>query len=101
MIIRRLGVMSVAKISALIGAVIGLLAGLLFFLVSLAGGAASAAGALGDQDPGMTWISGLGAMAIVVLPIVYAVFGFVGGAIQAFFYNIAAKFVGGIRIETE
>lgn len=98
MIIRRLGVMSVAKISAIIAAVVGLLAGFLFFLVSLAGGAA---GAMSENDPGMAWISGLGAMAIVVLPILYGVFGFIGGAIQAFVYNLAAKFVGGIKIETE
>ena len=26
---------------------------------------------------------------------------FIGGAIQGFVYNIAAKFVGGVRIETE
>ena len=98
MIIRRLGVMSVAKISAIIAAVVGLLAGILMFLFSLAG---SAAGAMAQQDPGMAWMSGMGALAIVVLPILYAVLGFIGGAIQAFAYNIAAKFVGGIRIETE
>lgn len=99
MIIRRVGVLSVAKISAIIAAVVGLLAGILIFLGSLAGSAMPAAD--GGHDAGMAWMSGLGALAIIVFPILYGIFGFIGGAIQGFVYNIAAKFVGGVSIETE
>lgn len=101
MIIRRVGVLSVAKISAIIAAVIGLLIGILIFLASLAGPMSSPDSMAGSNDAGMAWMSGLGALAIVVFPIMYGVVGFIGGAIQGFVYNIAAKFVGGVRIETE
>lgn len=97
MIIRRIDVLSAAKIGGVIGLAIGLLAGLLFFLASSIGSMA----ALAKQDSSMTWAAGLGILAIIVFPIMYAVFGFIGGAIQAFIYNIAARFVGGIRFETE
>jgi len=101
MIIRRVGVLSIAKISAIIAAVVGLLLGILIFLGSLAGGGAAAESMAGTNEPGMAWLSGLGIFAIIVLPILYGIVGFIGGAIQGFVYNIAAKFVGGISIETE
>ncbi|MFC3549959.1 hypothetical protein ACFOLC_02915 [Lysobacter cavernae] len=100
MVIRRIGVLSAAKIGGILAGVVGLIAGILLCLASLAGGSADMAHAA-QADPGMTWITGLGAMAIVVLPIAYAVFGFIGGAIHAFIYNLAAKFVGGLVIETD
>lgn len=43
--------------------------------------------------------AGLGLVMIIFLPIMYGVFGFIGGIIGAFVYNICAKFVGGIRVE--
>ncbi|HXC34809.1 MAG TPA: hypothetical protein VNV43_02985 [Candidatus Acidoferrales bacterium] len=33
---------------------------------------------------------------VVFFPIIYAIFGFIGGVISAFIYNIVAKFTGGI-----
>lgn len=98
MIIRRIDVLSAAKMGGIIGLALGLIAGILFFLMSSLGGMASA---LTQHDSGMGWVVGMGALALVMLPVMYAVFGFIGGAIQAFVYNIAARFVGGIRIETE
>ena len=40
-------------------------------------------------------------MGLIIMPILYGTFGFIGGVIQAFLYNLAAGFVGGIRIDTE
>ncbi|MGA9643655.1 MAG: hypothetical protein WBQ72_19815 [Terriglobales bacterium] len=44
-----------------------------------------------------------GAVALVLLavfaPIVYGLLGFLLGALSAWLYNIAAKYVGGIRLE--
>ncbi|MEP6632845.1 MAG: hypothetical protein ABJA62_01410 [Luteimonas sp.] len=99
MIIRRIGVLSAAKIVAIISAAIGLIAGLCFFAVSSIGGAAMQQA--GQADAGMAWMSGLGALAIVVMPILYGIIGFIGGAIEAFIFNIATKFVGGLQVDTE
>ena len=62
--------------------------------------AATFGAALGQQEGGGLAMFG-GAMGMVLLPILYGIFGFIGGLIQAFIYNLAAGFVGGIRIETE
>jgi hypothetical protein len=97
MVIVRVGVLSVAKIFAIISAVFGLIAGCLMTLTFSFGGMAAAA----QQDPGMAWVAGMGAMAIVILPIFYGVIGFIAGVLYAWIYNLAARFVGGIRIETD
>ena len=86
--LRRIGVMSMAKLEAVIMAVVGLLMGLFGALGAMMPG--SEAGLLG---------MGLGIFAVVALPIGYAIFGFISGAIGAAIYNVFAGFVGGIRLE--
>ncbi|MEZ0471960.1 hypothetical protein [Luteimonas salinilitoris] len=97
MIIKQIGVLSAAKISGIIAAAIGLIAALLFLLF---GGLLG--GMMGDQggNGGLLAIGG-GVASLVILPVLYGIFGFIGGLIQAFIYNLAAGVVGGIRIETE
>lgn len=95
MIIKHIDVMSAGKVSGIIAAAIGLLAGLLFLLFG-----SMMSGIAGAENGGMLAAVG-GAMGVVLLPILYAVIGFIGGVLQAFVYNLAARFVGGIRIETE
>lgn len=98
MIIRRIGVLSVAKISAAIYAAIGLIFGLFVSLFSMLGVAASMGG--GMHDAGMLGaLFGVG--AIVMMPLFYGAMGFIIGVISAFIYNLAAGFVGGIEIEVE
>lgn len=97
MIIRRVGVLSAAKISAALYAAIGLIAGLFISLLSLIGAAA----ALGGQHGGGAMGALFGVGSIVLLPLFYGVLGFIGGAISAFIYNLVAGVVGGIEIEVE
>jgi len=94
MIIKRIGVLSVAKITGIIAAAFGLLAGLLMFLF---GGVLGSL--MGNDGGGFAMFGGF--MAVILLPIIYGIFGFIGGAIQGFIYNLAAGFIGGIHIETE
>ncbi len=98
MIIKRIDVLSAAKITAIIAAAFGLLAGVMFFFVGSLFGSMMG-NAVGQHGGGMAMFGGV--MGIIVLPILYGIFGFIGGLIQAFIYNLAAGFVGGIRIETE
>ena len=76
----------------------GLLIGACFSLFALAlGGLAATAS---DDPIGGGLISTmLGAGAIIVLPILYGIFGFIGGLIYAFIFNVAAKFTGGLVVD--
>jgi hypothetical protein len=97
MIIRRIGILSAAKISAALYGAIGLIAGLFISLFSLLGMAAAMGG---DRSAGaMGALFGIG--SIILLPIFYGVLGFISGAISAFIYNLVAGFVGGIELEVE
>jgi hypothetical protein len=98
MVIRQIGVGSAAKIFGALYASFGLVFGVLVALISLAG--AGMAATSDDAMPG--WIGGLfGVGAIIFLPLLYGVFGAIGGALTALFYNIIAGMVGGLQIETE
>lgn len=93
MVIKHIDVLSAGKIYAIIAAAVGLIAGVVFFLFgSLLGSAMGGHG-------GSAFFGGIA--GVIVLPIVYGIFGFIGGIIQAFVYNLAAGWVGGLRIETE
>ena len=97
MVIKRIDVLSVAKITGIIAAAFGLIAGLL--LLVFGSMIAGLAGSQGDAGP-LAALGG-GVVGVIALPILYGICGFVGGVIQALIYNLAAGVIGGIRIETE
>ncbi len=103
--IRKLGILSLAKIYAVMMLVMSLLIsipyGLFIIIFALIGGAGA-----GQQDgfAGIAVGGGgiiLGLVVMIVLPIMYAILGFIGGAIGALIYNIFAGMVGGVEIEVE
>lgn len=97
MIIKKLDVLSVGKITGIIAASFGLIAGLLLLVFgSLFAGLA---GAAGEGSP-LAALGG-GVIGVVALPVLYGIAGFIGGVLQAVVYNLAAGVIGGVRIETE
>ncbi|MEP6917994.1 MAG: hypothetical protein ABJC89_20270 [Acidobacteriota bacterium] len=95
MIVRRLGVWSVAKMYGTIAAAMGLLLGLLVACASLLG--AGLASQSTELPGGMAAAFGVG--AVVILPLLYGVFGVIGGAIGAGLYNLFAGLVGGVELD--
>ena len=100
--IKKLGVLSVAKMYAAIMLVISLLIsipyGLIVIIYSLFGaGMMQGNAALAVGGGGVV----LGIAIMIGLPIMYSLLGFVGGAIGALLYNLFSNFVGGIEIEVE
>jgi hypothetical protein len=92
-LIKKLDVMSVAKIGAILGLIFGLIEGILV-AIAFAG--------MGTLAQMVFPMAGLGAGIVLILAIILgAVFGFIGGAIWAFVYNIAASFVGPIQADLE
>jgi hypothetical protein len=99
--IRKLGVLSIAKIYAVMMLVMSLLISIpyglfiMFFGVAMMGTGEKAGFAAG----GGSIVFGL--LIMIGLPIFYGIMGFVMGAISAFIYNIFAGMVGGVEIEVE
>ena len=94
MVLKRVGPLSSAKISATVYALIGLLFGALLTL-----GAITGMGAGGEGAGMMGMMMGIG--AIIVLPILYGVIGFIAGALGAVIYNLAAGMVGGVEMDLQ
>ncbi len=100
--IKKLGILSVAKMYAVIMLVISLLISVpygLFIIVFSLTGASSIGGQGGLALGGGGVVFGL--LFMIGLPIFYGALGFVFGALGALLYNIFAGFVGGIEIEVE
>jgi hypothetical protein len=101
MVIRHIGVGSLARILAALYALWGFIFGVIVALVALAG-AGMASTTAGSESPIPSWLGGLfGVGAIIFLPICYGVFGAIGGALTAVMYNVVAGMVGGLSVETE
>jgi hypothetical protein len=100
MVIKRIRVLSVVKIAAILYAGIGLVAGAIFACIALVGAGITASTQHDPQMPAFfTAIFGVG--AIIILPIMYSVIGAAVGALSAALYNFAAGMAGGIEFQVE
>jgi len=88
--IRKIGVLSVANIFGIINAIIGLLIGIIFVLFA----------SLFPVEVSLFGLS-FGYFSIITFPIIYGILGFIGGAIGAFLYNLAAKITKGIKLYSD
>ena len=96
MVLKRVGVVSCAKITGTLYGILGILIGSVFALFWTLGLA------LGRSSSGQVPFAAMfGVGAIVVAPILYGVLGFIGGLISAGLYNWLAGFVGGIEVELQ
>jgi hypothetical protein len=97
--LKKIDPMSAAKIEGLIGVVFGLIAGL--FMVIAGAGIRSMMGGYGDGYNYGSMMAGFGIGAIIIMPIMYGIGGFIAGAVVAWIYNLAAGWIGGIEIDLE
>lgn len=91
--IKRIGIMSTAKIALLFGVLMGLVFGIIIALLTNY----LPAEALGQLPTAYSSMSGIS--AIVAFPAFYGIAYFIGGIIGALIYNLFAGWVGGIKIE--
>ena len=97
MVIRHIGVGSLAKMLAALYALWGFIFGVCVALIALAGAGFSS----GNSDV-PAWLGGFfGVGAVIFLPVMYGILGAIAGAITAVMYNVVAGMVGGLQIDTE
>lgn len=87
--IKSIDIMSWAKIHALFGIVFGLIYGIMFALMGAAIG----------LSKGMPGVEAFGALSIIMFPIIFAICGFISGAIMALLYNFFAGKIGGVQVD--
>jgi hypothetical protein len=92
-VVKSVGVMSVAKIMALVEACLGLLLSPVFLLMGFLGSLAGQ-----HRTP---FAGAFGIVLAVLMPVFYGLAGFVTGAIGGLLYNFFAGFVGGFELELE
>jgi hypothetical protein len=98
MVIRKVGIGSVVKVSGVLYGLLGLVIGLCVALFAVVG--LGAAAASNEDVPG--WMGSLfGIGAIVIFPIMYGVMGVIGGVLMAALYNLVASITGGLEIEVQ
>jgi hypothetical protein len=90
--LKRIEPGSAFKVGLIVYGLLGLIIGALFSLVALLGAAASGLGGSGIAGPLF------GVAAIVILPIFYGLLGGIVGALSAVIYNLAAGWVGGLKV---
>lgn len=104
MVIRRVGVLSLGKVLgvlyALLGLVFGAITAFFWTMTVLLGVAAGGQDAEGTGAlVGFGLLFGVG--ALILYPVLLGILGFVGGLITALFYNLVARFVGGLEVDLE
>lgn len=95
MIVKRIGPLSIAKVSGLLYGILGFVIGCFVALFSLVGGAVS------EELGGAALGALFGVGAVIVLPILYGILGFVTALVGAALYNLAAGWIGGIDVQIE
>ena len=99
-VLKKLGVLSVAKFYTIFMAILGLIIGIFNAISLLIFRKISPT--LGNVE-GVAELSqvGLGAgfSAVIILPILFAIVGFICGVIGAALYNLIAKWTGGIEMD--
>jgi hypothetical protein len=91
--LRSVGVVSCAKISAILHGAMGVLVALVVVIAGLAGLAAT-------PSPQKLGILGILIVA-AIMPFFYALLGFLFGALSALLYNWSASAIGGIEMELQ
>ncbi|MBF0521614.1 MAG: hypothetical protein HQL24_01005 [Candidatus Omnitrophica bacterium] len=88
--IKRVLPLSLAKITGVIAMSFGLIIGVIMTFMTIVAG--------GGNDPMQKF---MGYIAFIIAPLGYGMIGFLMGLIQSWLFNLAAKRLGGLEIETE
>lgn len=91
--LKRIGVISLAEYMTLIMLIFGVFYAIIYSLLAIY---------LGSLFSLPSILTGIGVVAIIIIiPIAFAVMGFIFGAIGALLYNLIARLTGGVSLDLE
>ncbi len=100
--VKKLQVISFAKVQAIAWGFFGLLMGILY---SFGGFIIDTMVTLGwittTETPGLSYGTLLAFGALIGMPLIFAAIGFAFGIVEACLFNLYAKLVGGVRLQLE
>lgn len=102
--LKKIKVLSLAKLQAVIMTIAGLISGILYSFGGLLIDVLVSIGWVSPESastPGLSFGTVLAFGALIAMPIIFAICGFLAGAIGAFLYNIFGRWFGGIEIDFE
>jgi hypothetical protein len=98
--LKRIGVVSMMKVYAVVGFVLGLIYGAIIFLLMLLGGLSAASFVGGDSGAGGgIMIAVVGLLIAIAIVFMFTIVEAIVGGIMAIVYNVIAGSIGGIEIE--
>jgi len=99
---KKIRILSFAIFQAVMASLLGLLAGILYSFGGLAIDTLVSIGWISSPStPGLSFGTVLAFGALIGIPIIFAAFGFVLGLIEAFLFNILARWFGWINLDFE
>lgn len=98
MVLKSIGVFSCGKLLGVMYTAAGLLVGGFMALASMAGAAGQVQGPNGNDA---AFVFGMGIGALIFVPVLYGLLGFIGGIIMSLMYNLFAELIGGIELNLE
>ncbi len=96
MVLKRVGVLSCALISAVVGCLLGLVLGAMALVILLLGLAAGiTSGSDLDVSEQLLILGGL----VFLMPVVYGIAGFIFGLVGGALFNLGARWTGGLKVD--
>lgn len=97
--IKRLDIFSFAKFQAVLASLLGLVAGILYSFGGLIVDALISLGWItSGETSGLSYGTVLAFGALLGMPLIGAAFGLLAGLLEAFLYNLVARWFGGMKI---
>jgi len=99
---KKISIFAFAKFQAILTTLLGTLCGVLYSFGGLIIDTLVTTGFLSTESmstPGLSFGTVLAFGALIVMPIIFAVFGFLAGIIEAIFYNLFARWIRGIDLD--
>ncbi len=100
--LKKLQVLSFGKLQGVLFGLLGLIAGIVYSFGGFVIDALVSIGWIGDSSTsGLSLGTVLAFGALIGMPIMFAVIGFITGLVEAVLYNLLARWSGGVEIDFE